>query len=209
MFLSEELKQKWSPILEHPDLEAIKDPYKKAVTAMVLENQSQAMASDRHNMGMLNETISSPGPVNATGSGVSNFDPILISLVRRALPNLIAYDVAGVQPMTGPTGLIFAMRARYSGQAGTEAFFNEANTQFSGIGSDTNRFGFANNLVSDTSTNPVASLTANAFTSGIGMSTATGEYLGSDNGTANTAFAQMAFSIEKVTVTAQTRALKA
>jgi hypothetical protein len=130
-------------------------------------------------------------------------------LVRRALPNLIAYDVAGVQPMTGPTGIIFAMRARYSGQAGTEAFFNEANTQFSGIGSDTNRFGFANNLVSDTSTNPVASLTANAFTSGIGMSTATGEYLGSDNGTANVAFGQMAFSIEKVTVTAQTRALKA
>ena len=209
MFLSEELKQKWSPILEHPDLEAIKDPYKKAVTAMVLENQSQAMASDRANMGMLNETISSPGPVNATGGSISNFDPILISLVRRALPNLIAYDVAGVQPMTGPTGLIFAMRARYAGQQGTEAFFNEANTQFSGVGSDTNRFGFANNTVSDTSVNPVASLTANAFTSGIGMSTATGEYLGSDNGTANTQFAQMAFSIEKVTVTAQTRALKA
>ena len=209
MFLSEELKQKWSPILEHPDLEAIKDPYKKAVTAMVLENQSQAMASDRHNMGMLNETISAGGPVNATGGSISNFDPILISLVRRALPNLIAYDVAGVQPMTGPTGLIFAMRARYAGQQGTEAFFNEANTQFSGVGSDTNRFGFANNTVSDTSVNPVASLTANAFTSGIGMSTATGEYLGSDNGTANTQFAQMAFSIEKVTVTAQTRALKA
>ena len=209
MFLSEELKQKWSPILEHPDLDKIKDPYRKAVTAMVLENQSQAMTSDRANMGILNETISSPGPVNATGAGISNFDPILISLVRRALPNLIAYDVAGVQPMTGPTGLIFAMRARYSGQAGTEAFFNEANTQFSGIGSDTNRFGFANNTTGDTITNPVASLTANAFTSGIGMSTATGEFLGSDNGTANTQFGQMAFSIEKVTVTAQTRALKA
>ena len=111
MFLSEELKQKWQPILEHPELEAIKDPYKKAVTAMVLENQAQAMASDRAQMGILNETASAPGPSMATGSGVQNFDPILISLVRRALPNLIAYDVAGVQPMTGPTGLIFAMRA--------------------------------------------------------------------------------------------------
>ena len=112
MFLSEELKQKWQPVLEHPELEAIKDPYKKAVTAMVLENQSQAMASDRAQMGMLNEATAG-GPSMATGSGVQNFDPILISLVRRALPNLIAYDVAGVQPMTGPTGLIFAMRAKY------------------------------------------------------------------------------------------------
>jgi hypothetical protein len=211
MLLSEELKAKWAPILEHPELEAIKDPYKKAVTAMVLENQSQAMASDRAQMGMLNETISSPGPGNATGASIANFDPILISLVRRALPNLIAYDVAGVQPMTGPTGLIFAMRAKYAGQQGTEAFFNEANTQFSGIGSDTNRFGFANTTTGDTLTNPVGNgfTTANTFTTGIGMSTAAAEFLGSDNGTANAAFAQMAFSIEKVTVTAQSRALKA
>ena len=211
MLLSEELKAKWAPILDHPELEAIKDPYKKAVTAMVLENQSQAMAYDRAQMGLLNETISSPGPGNATGASVANFDPILISLVRRALPNLIAYDVAGVQPMTGPTGLIFAMRAKYAGQQGTEAFFNEANTQFSGIGSDTNRFGFANTTTGDTLTNPVGSgfTTANTFTTGIGMSTAAAEFLGSDNGTANAAFAQMAFSIEKVTVTAQSRALKA
>ena len=211
MLLSEELKAKWAPILEHPELEAIKDPYKKAVTAMVLENQSQAMASDRAQMGMLNETISAGGPTNATGGSIANFDPILISLVRRALPNLIAYDVAGVQPMTGPTGLIFAMRAKYAGQQGTEAFFNEANTQFSGISSNTNRFGFANNTTGDTSTNPVGNGfgTANTFTTGIGMPTATAEFLGSDNGTANAAFAQMAFSIEKVTVTAQSRALKA
>lgn len=205
MFLSEELKQKWAPILEHPELDAIKDPYKKAVTAMVLENQSQAMASDRAQMGMLNEAT---GPSMTTGSGVQNFDPILISLVRRALPNLIAYDVAGVQPMTGPTGLIFAMRAKYGQDntaAGKEAFFNEANTQFSGIGSDTNRFGFANNTTGDTITNPL-NVTANAFTTGIGMPTSTAENLGSDG---NTAFGQMAFSIEKVTVTAQSRALKA
>lgn len=205
MFLSEELQKKWSPVLEHPELEAIKDPYKKAVTAMVLENQSQAMASDRQQMGMLNETTSG-GPVNATGGSIQNFDPILISLVRRALPNLIAYDVAGVQPMTGPTGLIFAMRARYAGQQGTEAFFNEANTQFTGVGSATNRFGFANNTTGDTITNATAALTANAFTTGIGMQTSIAEYLGSEG---NTAFAQMAFSIEKVTVTAQSRALKA
>ena len=210
MFLSEELKQKWQPVLEHPELEAIKDPYKKAVTACILENQSQAMASDRAQMGMLNEATAG-GPSMATGSGIQNFDPILISLVRRALPNLIAYDVAGVQPMTGPTGLIFAMRAKY-GQDNTaaskEAFFNEANTKFSGIGSDTNRFGFANNTTGDTLTNPVGtgSTTANTFTTGIGMPTATAEYLGSDS---NTSFGQMAFSIEKVTVTAQSRALKA
>ncbi len=196
MLLSEELKQKWQPILEHPELEAIKDPYKKAVTAMVLENQSQAMASDRAQMGLINETTSG-GPSMATGGGVQNFDPILISLVRRALPNLIAYDVAGVQPMTGPTGLIFAMRAKY-GQDNTaankEAFYNEANTKFSGIGSDTNRFGFANNTTGDTLTNPVGNgfTTANTFTTGIGMPTATAEYLGSE---ANTQFGQMAFSI--------------
>jgi hypothetical protein len=210
MLLSEELKQKWQPILEHPELEAIKDPYKKAVTAMVLENQSQAMASDRAQMGMINETTST-GPSMATGSGIQNFDPILISLVRRALPNLIAYDVAGVQPMTGPTGLIFAMRAKYGENnkaSGVEAFFNEANTQFSGGGSSGNRFGFSNNTTGDTSTNPVSTgfTTANTFTTGIGMPTATAEYLGSES---NTAFGQMAFSIEKVTVTAQSRALKA
>ena len=119
MYLTEELQKKWSPVLEHPELEAIKDPYKRAVTALVLENQQQAMMQDRMS---LNETTDG-GPTNVTG-GVSNFDPILISLVRRSLPNLIAYDVAGVQPMTGPTGLIFAMRARYTGQANTnsEAF---------------------------------------------------------------------------------------
>ena len=209
MFLSEELKQKWQPILEHPELEAIKDPYKKAVTAMVLENQAQAMASDRAQMGILNETASAPGPSMATGAGVQNFDPILISLVRRALPNLIAYDVAGVQPMTGPTGLIFAMRAKYGQDntaSGAEAFYNEANTQFSGIGSTNNPYGFRGNLAADTSNNATLALTANSFTTGIGMPTATAEYLGSDS---NTAFAQMAFSIEKVTVTAQSRALKA
>ena len=195
MYLTEELQKKWQPVLEHPELDSIKDPYKKAVTALVLENQQQAMSQDRM---ALNEA---GGPTNVTG-GVQNFDPILISLVRRALPNLIAYDVAGVQPMTGPTGLIFAMRAKYTNQAGSEAFFNEANTMFSGTGSAANPYGFQGTTATDTATNFQAGTT----TSGIGIPTATAEYLGSDG---NTAFAQMAFTIEKVTVTAQSRALKA
>jgi len=201
MYLSEELQAKWNKVLEHPDLEPIKDPYKKAVTAMVLENQQQA---SRESARMLTEA-GEPGPTNVTG-GVQNFDPILISLVRRALPNLIAYDVAGVQPMTGPTGLIFAMRSRYNGQQGTEAFYNEANTMFTGQGSASNPYGFQGTTASDTSTNPVSNLTANAFTTGTAMPTSVAEYLGSD---ANAAFQQMGFSIEKVSVTAQSRALKA
>lgn len=203
MYMTEELQKKWAPVLEHPELESIKDPYKKAVTALVLENQQQAMRQDAAQMQSLNEN--SDGPTNVTG-GVQNFDPILISLVRRALPNLIAYDVAGVQPMTGPTGLIFAMRAKYVDQGGNEAFFNEANTMFSGTGSANNPYGFAGTTQSDTSTNPVANLAANNYTTGIGIPTATAEFLGADG---NPAFQQMAFSIEKVTVTAQSRALKA
>jgi len=156
MFLSEELQKKWTPVLEHPELEKITDPYKKAVTAVVLENQQQAMKESAQ---QLNETTYSATPTNVTG-GVSNYDPILISLVRRALPNLIAYDVAGVQPMTGPTGLIFAMRARYDAQTGSpsntnEAFFNEANTIFSGAGSSTNLYGFRGNNTTDVRTNSV------------------------------------------------------
>jgi len=209
MFLSEELQKKWQPVLEHPELESIKDPYKKAVTALVLENQQLAM---HESASQLNETTYSSTPVNATGSGISNYDPILISLVRRALPNLIAYDVAGVQPMTGPTGLIFAMRARYDTQSGgpsntNEAFFNEANTLFSGAGSSGNLYGFRGNNTTDVRTNSVADFTANSYTTGIGMTTSRAEGLGADTDTGM--FNQMAFSIEKVTVTAQSRALKA
>ena len=206
MYLTEQLQKKWEPVLDHPELDSIKDPYKRAVTALVLENQQIALNETNRQAGMLNET-SDAGPTNVTG-GVSNFDPILISLVRRALPNLIAYDVAGVQPMTGPTGLIFAMRARYNGQASSqsEAFYNEANTIFTGANSSANPYGFQGTNATDTANSAIANLTANAFTTGIGLPTATAEYLGSDN---NTAFQQMAFSIEKVTVTAQSRALKA
>jgi Major capsid protein Gp23 len=200
MYMTEELQNKWKPVLEHPELEAIKDPYKRAVTALVLENQQKAMAESARAL----HEVADPGPTNITG-GVQNFDPILISLVRRALPNLIAYDVAGVQPMTGPTGLIFAMRARYVNQTGDEAFYNEANTMFSGVGSANNPYGFTGTTATDTSTAFQNQVSANT-TSGIAMPTSTAEFLGSDG---NTAFAQMAFTIEKVTVTAQSRALKA
>ena len=187
MYLNEDqIVEKWSPILDHPELDPIKDPYKKAVTAMVLENQQNAMDSER---GAINETA----PTNVAG-GISNFDPILISLVRRSLPNLIAYDVAGVQPMTGPTGLIFALRSRYTNQSGAEAFYNEANTVFSGI--------IGAGESTDTATNPVANVMNSAlYTTGKGMQTSVGEALDP--------FPQMAVSIDKVTVTANTRALKA
>ena len=204
--MTEELSKKWAPVLEHPELEAIKDPYKRAVTTLVLENQQQAMRQDAQ---ALNETTES-GPTNVAG-GVQNFDPILISLVRRALPNLIAYDIAGVQPMTGPTGLIFAMRAKYGSQGtpGTydanEAFFNEANTVYSGRNSAATSYGFKGNTGTDTGNDPINDLSANAYTTGVGLATATAEQLGVADGS----FKEMAFSIEKVTVTAQSRALKA
>lgn len=192
--INEQLQEKWNPVLEHPELAKITDPYKKAVTAIVLENQQIAMDADR-------ETLNEAGPTTVTGSGISNFDPILISLVRRALPNLIAYDVAGVQPMTGPTGLIFALRSRYTAQTGPEAFYNEANTMFSGIvGGGGLTASIASSAVANTG--PVANT---VFDTGTGMTTAAGETLGVNGGY----FPEMALSIEKVTVSAKTRALKA
>ena len=189
MFLSEQLQKKWEPVLNHDGLGAIKDNYRRAVTAVVLENQEKALREEK-------AALFEDAPVNnIAGSGASNidrYDPILISLVRRSLPNLMAYDVAGVQPMTGPTGLIFAMKSRYGTQDGAEALFNEADTDFSGD---------ANGATHDGS-NPVDG----TYTTGVAMPTATAEALGTDNGEA---FGEMAFSIEKTTVTAKTRALKA
>ena len=124
MYLSEQYEKKCQPVLEHPDLPKVKDSYRRAVTATILENQERAMKEDA-------QFMTEAAPTNATGSSVANWDPILISLVRRAMPNLIAYDIAGVQPMTGPTGLIFAMRSRYTSQTGNEALFDEADTDFS------------------------------------------------------------------------------
>jgi len=181
MYLSEQIESKWAPVLEHADLQPIADPYKKAVTAVVLENQEKALQEEK---GIMEATHA-----NQTGGGVDNYDPILISLVRRALPNLMAYDVAGVQPMTGPTGLIFAMKSHYTSQTGTEALFNEADTDFSGTGTHDGK-------------NPVDG----TYTTGTGVATSVAENIGADDGaTLN----EMAFSIEKTTVTAKSRALKA
>ncbi len=197
MYLTEALEQKWSPVLDHDGLTGIKDSYRRAVTAIILENQEKAMMEEAR---QLNETA----PTNNYGGGnIQAYDPILISLVRRALPNLIAYDICGVQPMTGPTGLIFAMRSNYKTQAGTEALFNEANTAFSG----TNHLGANGNVRgSFANTNPVFALgDDDVYGYGRGMTTAQAEALG-DVGTNH--FAEMAFQIDKVTVTARSRALK-
>ena len=201
MQLTEQLVNKWGPVLDHPELPKIADPYKRAVTAMVLENQQIASSQQAAFMGGDRSFLSESAPTNATGASISNYDPILISLVRRALPNLIAYDICGVQPMTGPTGLIFAMRSKYDSQTGTEALFNEANTKFSAA----NKLG-ANGASQNHQTSTPGIEDYTLANTGNGMSTAQGEALG-DSGT--NLFAEMAFSIEKVTVTARERALKA
>ena len=203
MYLTEHLENKWSPVLDHEGLNPIKDPYRRAVTALVLENQEKAMAEEGRILTEAAPTNSGFGPA---GSNVDGYDPILISLVRRALPNLIAYDICGVQPMTGPTGLIFAMKSRYKTQDGGEALFNEANTAFT---SQNAAGGLASTSAGSTSnTNPVFALgDSDVYGVAKGMTTAQSEALG--DGVTGNAFAEMAFSIDKVTVTARSRALKA
>ena len=200
MYLSETHEKKWQPVLEHADLPKINDSYRRAVTATILENQERAMKEDA-------AFLSEAAPTNSTGASISNWDPILISLVRRAMPNLIAYDIAGVQPMTGPTGLIFAMRSRYDSQSGTEALFDEADTDFSGrnkAGSSVD--GFSSTAHSGTNPEVLNDSPAGTYTTGTAMTTAAAEALGDASGNS---FAEMAFSIEKSTVTAKSRALKA
>ena len=200
MYLSETHEKKWQPVLEHADLPKISDSYRRAVTATILENQERAMKEDA---AFLNEAA----PTNSTGANISNWDPILISLVRRAMPNLIAYDIAGVQPMTGPTGLIFAMRSRFDAQDGTEALFDEADSDFSGRNAAGSSVSGAS-ATTQSGTNPAVlnDSPAGTYTTGTGMTTAYAEALGDASGNA---FAEMAFSIEKSTVTAKSRALKA
>jgi len=202
MYLTEHLERKWSPVLDHEGLSQIKDPYRRAVTAIILENQEKAMAEESRQLNEVAPTNSGGGL--GAGTSIGSYDPILISLVRRALPNLIAYDICGVQPMTGPTGLIFAMRSKYKTQGGTEALFNEANTAFSG----TNALGAnGNTRGSISNTNPVFALTDDdVFGYGRGMTTAQAEALGD---VSTNQFAEMAFAIDKVTVTARSHALKA
>ena len=233
MFQSEHLVEKWKPLLEHEGLDKIEDAHKRSVTAVLLENQEKFLresASFQESGSLLAEagpTMSAgsnppgfSGTATATGN-VAGFDPVLISLIRRSMPNLVAYDLAGVQPMSGPTGLIFAMRSQYVGTGNdtgrTEAFYNEANSAFSGMGASfNNTSGFGNTSVGFGTTNqigtnpsvlnPTSSATSTDYNTGQGMETDQAEKLG---GTDEQQFNQMAFSIEKVTVTARSRALKA
>ena len=202
MFQTEHLQEKWQPVLEHPDLPKIEDSYRRAVTTVILENQEKALKEDR-------AFLSEAAPTNSTGGSIDNWDPILISLVRRAMPNLIAYDICGVQPMTGPTGLIFAMRASFLSSDGAEALVDEALPGQQGASNQNAAGTVGGGDVGSTETNPAVlndSPSAGTYTSATGMTTAQGEALGD---TSTNAFAEMAFSIDKSTVTAVTRALKA
>ena len=217
MYLAEEIQNKWAPILEHEALGEIKDAHRRSVTALMLENTEKALRESAAHGGY--QTLTEGGlPVNAMGASsstaasgsIDTFDPVLISLVRRAMPNLMAYDICGVQPMTGPTGLIFAMRSRYANQTADETFYNEVNTAFTGAGGltgvDANTFGNGHlgTIPGATNTSPLTA--TNTYNMGQGMATATAEALGTTGGNS---FPQMAFSIEKLSVTAKTRALKA
>ena len=227
---SDHLQEKWAPLLDYDGLEPIKDPHRRAVTAALLENQEQAIREER-------EFLSEASPTNNTGSSgatagfsadasgaTAGFDPVLISLIRRSMPNLVAYDLAGVQPMTGPTGLIFAMRSRFESMTGAEALFDEADSAFSTqsstatgpdvgsgyvSGSNGSAVGFGTTGGSQSSDpsalNPSTNSTQFAYKVGQGMDTEDAESLGTDS----REFRQMGFSIEKVTVTAKSRALKA
>jgi len=225
MFQSEHLQEKWAPLLNAEGCDEIKDSHRRAVTAVLLENQEKFMREQSafDQGGMLNEQ-----PTNQVGNGgftgssaaagpTAGFDPVLISLIRRSMPNLVAYDLAGVQPMSGPTGLIFAMRSRKGSQSGDETFFDEVDTAFSGQPAGLNNSdGFSDGDVGLGTTsqsgtnpavlNPTGSATSTAYDVGQGMRTDTAEGL---QGTGASAFNEMAFSIEKVTVTAKSRALKA
>jgi hypothetical protein len=232
MYNQEYLQEKWAPLLDYEGLDAIKDSHRRMVTAVLLENQETALREEREFLGETLQTTgssgSTPGFSSLAGASgpTAGFDPVLISLIRRAMPNLVAYDLAGVQPMNGPTGLIFAMRSRYRTQSGTEALFNEPDTAWSGQDSNFNleSAGYTQNegaltggavgfgtTASTAGTNnpallnPEGSQTATTYPTGRGMDTEDAEALGGTGGQFN----EMAFSIEKVTVTAKSRALKA
>ena len=224
MFQSEALQEKWAPLLDHEGSEKIKDSHRRAVTAVLLENQEKFLKEQQafeSGTTMLTEqptnSVGNGGYTSSGGQTVAGFDPVLISLIRRAMPNLIAYDLAGVQPMSGPTGLIFAMRSKYKTQGGTETFYNEVDSAFSGQDAGFNltqgwsgaATGMGTTAQSGTNPgvlSPTATATNTAYDVGQGMRTDNAEKL---DGTGGDAFNEMAFSIEKVTVTAKSRALKA
>ena len=222
MFQSEQLQEKWAPLLNYEGLEKISDPHKRAVTAVLLENQEKFMTEQVafEQGGMIAEqptnAVGNGGYTSAGGQTVAGFGPVLISLIRRSMPNLVAYDLAGVQPMSGPTGLIFAMRSKYTSQGGTEALFNEADTAFAGQNEGFDLTNGMTDVAAGLGTtaqsgsnpavlNPVGSASSTGYDVGQGMRTDEAE----DLGTTGDAFNEMAFSIEKVTVTAKSRALKA
>ena len=232
MFNAEQLQEKWAPILDYQGLDEIRDSHRRAVTAILLENQERELRESREFLyeTPTNYTASSAGAAGFGGSAqgfsagpTAGFDPVLISLIRRSMPNLVAYDLCGVQPMNGPTGLIFAMRSRYNDQGGNEAFYNEVDTAFSGqsskfnvttgftganVGMGTTAQGGSNpGILDPTAQTANAATGANQYNTGQGMRTDSAEDLGNGDGTGH--FNQMAFSIEKVTVTAKSRALKA
>jgi hypothetical protein len=220
MFNAEQLQEKWAPILDYQGLDGIRDSHRRMVTAVLLENQERTLREEREFLseGPTVNTQSSTGNPGFSGSAsspVAGFDPVLISLIRRAMPNLVAYDLAGVQPMNGPTGLIFAMRSKYKTQGGTEALFNEPDSAFSGQDSGFNNItGWTDGAVGLGTTsqqgtnpgllNPQSGQTATTYNVGQAMRTDDAENLGTSE-----QFNEMAFSIEKITVTAKSRALKA
>ena len=214
---TEALQEKWAPVLDYEGMDPIKDSHRRAVTAVLLENQEQTLREERDFLSEApTNAVGTGGYTSAGGQTVAGFDPVLISLIRRAMPNLVAYDLAGVQPMSGPTGLIFAMRSKYSTQGGTEALFGEADTAFAGrsatgTGSET---GAAVGMGTDSQKgsnpgllDPTVPQTGDATTYNVGQGMGTGQ--AEDLGDGSGAFNEMAFSIEKVTVTAKSRALKA
>jgi hypothetical protein len=218
MFNAEQLQEKWAPILDYQGLDGIRDSHRRMVTAVLLENQERTLREEREFLSEGSTTQSgtgNPGFSGSASSPVAGFDPVLISLIRRAMPNLVAYDLAGVQPMNGPTGLIFAMRSKYKTQGGTEALFNEPDSAFSGQDSGfNNTTGWTNGAVGLGTTsqqgtnpgllNPESGQTATTYNVGQAMRTDDAEALGTSD-----QFNEMAFSIEKITVTAKSRALKA
>jgi hypothetical protein len=228
MYNTEYLQEKWAPILDYQGMDQIKDSHRRSVTAILLENQERELREERSFLSEASPTNSagtggfSGSAAGSTGSPVAGFDPVLISLIRRSMPNLVAYDLCGVQPMNGPTGLIFAMRSRYQNQSGPETFYNEVDSAFSGqnnsrnlsagfedgsVGLGTTAQGGSNpSILSPTDQSTNAATGANQYNVGEGMTTGNSEALGDGN---TNYFNEMAFSIEKLTVTAKSRALKA
>jgi len=223
MFQSEHLQEKWAPLLNYEGLDPIKDSHRKAVTAVLLENQEKFLREESSfsSQGFLTETpnVNTQSGADGYGAGfsggansagpVAGFDPVLISLIRRSMPNLVAYDLAGVQPMNGPTGLIFAMRSKYNSQNGSETFYNEVNSAFSGQPGAVGAGGTVGmGTTSQSGDNPgLLNIDGQlSYRVGQGMKTQEAEALGTFEGPQ---FNEMAFSIEKILVEAKSRALKA